>query len=217
MSLNADTPLTYCLVRDEFLHDLRAGHGAYTEACIFAAASIEGRAIAFHAMLRNGAQWKGLPLHAFCMRPCAPLPLEVLALWDCFSYAVVVNQYRYLKPLRCEVRCRDGEARAGKYLFTLDWFGEGYAEIPDQTKSAHLVALDSGHLAAMPNNRILWREPSWIQPMTGKPDYLVNTRAWSAETGAALVDGERYAYSTADERKAPVSFKHDPAGIIANL
>jgi len=82
--------------------------------------SIEGRAIAFHALLRNGAQWKGLPLHAFCTSPCDPLPLAELALWDCFSYDIVVNQYRFLKSLRCAVRLRSGTERAGKYLFTLD-------------------------------------------------------------------------------------------------
>jgi hypothetical protein len=213
MTLNADTPITYCLVRDEFLHDLKSGHGSYTECCIFAVSSIEGRAIGFHAMLRNGAQWKGLPLHAFCTKPCETMPLALLELWDCFSYGVVVNQYRFLKPLRCVVICRDGERRPGKYLFTVDWHGEGYAEIPDQTKSAHVVALDSGHLAAMPNNRIVWSEPSWIRPMTGKPDYLVNTHVWSAESGAAIADGERYAYAMADEGRPP-SFRHCPGGVI---
>lgn len=31
--LIADTPITYCLVRAEFLRDDKAGHGDYEEAC----------------------------------------------------------------------------------------------------------------------------------------------------------------------------------------
>lgn len=199
---NADlTAPIYCLIREEFLHDGRSSHGRFAEAMIIAACSIAGQALSFHVLLRNGALWHRRPIHSLCTKPCDPLPLAMLELWDCFSYDIQVKRYAALKPLRCAAILRDGSRAMGGYQFTVEWCGDGYAEIPDQVKCAHVIALDSGHLCAMPNNRVVWHEPSWITPMTGKPDYLVDTHIYRAEAGAdRLIDGERQFYTTAAER-----------------
>lgn len=189
-----DVPFTYCLVRDEFLHDQKQGHGEFTECCLIGVVALEGRAPMFTAMLRNGALWARLPLHAFCFAETGALPLSALCLWDALSYDVTVHQYAYLTTLRVDVFCGDGVTRAGEYLFTLDWCKSSYSEMPDQHKQHHLIKLDTGHIAAMPGNRLRWREPSWIRPYTGRPAYRVNTHSWTTEREKALVESERQFY-----------------------
>jgi hypothetical protein len=196
-----DTPFTYCYVRAEFLYDLKKGHGKYVEACIIGVVALEGRAPAFTVMLRNGALWARLPLHALTTMRCySPLPLTTLCLWDCLSYDVTVHQYSYLTTLIADVFCGDGEVRHGKYLFTLDWCKSSYSEMPDQHKQHHILALDTGHLAAMPGNRLRWHEPSWVQPFTQKPDYNVNTHEWTAERDKAIENSHKQFYNVAGEQ-----------------
>lgn len=193
--LIADAPFTYCLVRDEFLYDQDLERvGQYTEACIIGVVALEGRAPMFTAMLRNGALWARLPLHAFCFEPAAALPLYTLCLWDCLSYDVTVHEYAYLGTLRADVFCGDGQIRSGAYLFTLDWCKSPYSEMADQHKQHHLIRLDDGQIAAMPGNRLRWHEPSWVKPFTEKPGYKVVTSIWTTERDKAVVDADRWAY-----------------------
>lgn len=199
MYLIADVPYTYCLARAEFLRDDKAGHGDYEECCIFGVTALEGRLPSFQAMMKNGAQWARLPLHAFCTKECEPLPATALAMWDCLSYHVAVHEYRYLSTLACDVFCSDGVTRRGEYRLTLDWAESVYSETPDQHKCHHVVALESGHFAAMPNNRIRWHEPSWIKPFTDRPDYRVQTREFVAERERALRDAELMFYRAEGE------------------
>lgn len=192
--LVADAPFTYCLVRNEFLYNQKRGHGEYTEACIIGVVALEGRAPMFTAMLRNGAIWARLPIHAFCFEPCEPLPLSTLCLWDSLSYDVTVHQYAYLQTLRADVYLGDGDRRGGEYMFTLDWCKSSYSEMPDQHKQHHVFRLDSGQIAAMPGNRLRWYEPSWIKPYEGRPDYLVNTHEFTTEREKALINGDLQFY-----------------------
>ncbi len=198
MYLIADAPFTYALVRAEFLRDDKAGHGEFEECCIFGVTALEGRLPAFQAMMRNGAQWARLPVHAFCTKSCEPLPATALVMWDCLSYHVAVHAYGYLQTLACDVFCGDGETRAGTYLFTLDWAESAYSETTDQHKCHHVIALESGQIAAMPNNRIRWREPSWIRPFTERPDYRVQTREFVAERDRALLESDLMFYRSGE-------------------
>lgn len=212
--LIADIPYTYCLVRSEFLRDDKEGHGEFEDACIFGVTALEGRLPSFQAMMKNGAQWARLPLHAFCTKECEPLPASTLVLWDCLSYKIAVHEYRYLSTLVCDVFCGDGQMRRGTYMFTLDWAESDYSETPDQHKSHHVIELESGHIAAMPNNRIRWHEPSWIKPFESPPDYKVQTRTFTAERERALKDGERMFYRQEGEPAGPISImeRSNPKG-----
>jgi len=193
--LICDVPITYCLVRDEFLYDQKDGFGAFTECALIGAVGLPGRVPTFTAMLKNGALWARLPLHAFCVKPCDPLPVSTLCLWDCLSYDVTAHAYHFLGTLRADVFCCDGIERPGQYIFSLDWCRSEYAELPDQHKQHHLIALDEGQIAAMPGNRLRWHEPSWIKPFDERPKYKVNSHEWSAERSRALSDGGRWAYT----------------------
>jgi hypothetical protein len=108
---------------------------------------------------------------------------------------------------------KDRSKRSGRYLFTVDWFGSAYAESAGDGghKCAHVLALDCGCYAALPNNRILWADPATIdRPFASAPKYLTNTRIWRVEhdskwvtTGDGWDMGERTLESedATDERE----------------
>src|SRR5690606_8048042 len=109
---------------------------------------------------------------------------------------LAVHQYRYLSTLRVDVWPRGAEpfGEKGTYLFTLDWAEGDYPEMPDQHKQHHVIALDSGHICAMPGNRLRWHEPSWIKPFKEIPPYRVQTREFVAEREIPVKDGDFVTY-----------------------
>jgi hypothetical protein len=48
------------------------------------------------------------------------------------------------------------------YLFTVDWYKNGYSDEPSDYKCGHILVSDDGYLLCQPNNRILWRDSNWI-------------------------------------------------------
>lgn len=103
---------------------------------------------------------------------------------------------------------RDHEPLPGTYLWTIDWCADpldtSCAEIPQEHKCAHIIALDNGCYAAQPNNRILWREPSFIvEPLEpgGKnwpPTFKTNRQTWSVEGNWTTSADDNYFYGTRD-------------------
>ncbi len=185
--LNIDIPEFDALIRKEFLYDQRRGHGKYEEVEVFGLASIEGRAIGFHCLTRKGAQLARIPIHALCWKPCARQPLDHLELWDCFSYYPSAHEFHTLSGLRVRAWLKDRKCYWGRYMFTIDWAKSPNAESVGEGghKNAHVIKLDNGNFAALPNNRLFWHEASFItQPFKKFPDYITNTRVWECE-GAA--------------------------------
>jgi hypothetical protein len=209
--INADIPPLKCFVRREFLFDLQEGHGEFEPAYAFGIASLRARAIGWHVMTNRGAQVARLPIHALVHKEDAPnLSLPTLELWDCFGYSVGVKQFAYLKGVRANALCGDGTWRKGEYLFTIDWCGGdadldvSFSELPDEHKNAHVLRLDCGCFAALPNNRIEWIEGSFItNPLdlenTGHPGYRVNTHTWSVEGDWRTEDSDAYFYKTTED------------------
>lgn len=203
MFLNADIPHFYCFLRNEYLYDLRQGHGEFTPAAVFQVTSIPPRALMFTCMLENGAQIARLPINAFVHKTDAPddLPLDWLELWGALSYEIAVNQVAFLKDLLCAVVLKDGRWYQGRYMMTFDWCGSAYSEDPGEGgfKTAHLVKLDNGCFALQPNNRMRWYEPSFItKPFPERPDYITNSHMWFAEHKDkwATDDSDAYFYKT---------------------
>ncbi len=185
-TLNADIPPLECFVRERYLHNLDAGRTGFLPCVAFSVASVPGRAIGFQVMLDCGAAYERVPISALCQRrDVAEEPLEDLELWDCLSYEVAVHEYAFLGGLRCEARKRSGKSEAGRYLFTIDWYASRYADgVGDLGhKAAHVIALDGGNFAALPNNRIRWHEAAFITaPFPRRPDWQVARTAFSCET-----------------------------------
>ena len=205
MYLNANIPQFFCFVRKEFLYNLQDHHGEFEPAYAFGVRSVQCKAIGFHVGLDNGAVFWNLPIHALVHKTDAPnIPLDFLELWDCFGPNFSVTQFTFLKELRCDVILKDRSVVQGVYMFTIDWSSTDpgevdvtFSEIPQEHKCAHIIKLDNGLYAAQPNNRILWRQSSFIvkrsEPL---PDYKINTHKWVCEYNPRWVteDSDRFHY-----------------------
>lgn len=126
---------------------------------------------------------------------------------NCFSYNVTVTDFNWLHEMRVKVVLRDRQVFDGTYMFTVDWYGNNDSEEPgdDGHKNAHVIRLDCGCIAAQPNHRIIWYEPSMIvnpyQIEQGeRPDFLINTYKWKCEIDSrwATEDSYRMFYDDLD-------------------
>jgi hypothetical protein len=200
--LSINIPHFHCLLRKEYLYNLQDHFGEFVPCSVFGVTSIPARAITFTCMVNNGAQVARLPISAFCWKETEPQPLEILELWDCFSYDVTAIEYEYLRGLRASTFLKDKVWYDGEYMFTLDWYGSPSAEGNGEGgyKTAHIIKLDTGNFAAQPNNRICWYEPATIvkpyKEDVSKPDYKVNEQTWKCEGQSKWFtsDDDKYFY-----------------------
>lgn len=202
-TLNASAPQhLYGLVCREILYRLDPKMAGQYESCvIFGVTSIPGRALHFSVMCESGAQFARVPLHM--IRWIAPgrdaRPLGELQCWDSYGWSFSVTQYEYLREMVCDYRTPDGEIVPAHYWFTLDHTDNSYSQAPEQHKCYHLLLLDdgSGQIAAQPNNRILWRDKSFIRAGQHPLDYRVmHPTTWHAERGRS--DPQATAYTRDD-------------------
>lgn len=180
----------YGWVDQGILRGVAADTGEYERCVIFGVTSIPSRALHFSILCESGAQWARIPLHK--LRHEKPTSERVhdlpqLQTWDCHGWDFAVVQYEYLREMGCHYKTRDGEMIPAAYWFTLDHTDNGYSQYPPEHKCYHMLLLEdgSGQIAAQPNNRILWRDDSFVRP---KPalvaEYrVVPEKTWHAELG----------------------------------
>ena len=159
--MNADIPYLKCFVRGSFI-----ANGGLEEAYAFGIQSIPGRALGFHVMLKSGAHYRNVPIHAITTRASTARPLTDCQLWDCFSAKPVVTVFSYLRDHEAECFLRSCKV-AGHYLFTVDWLPDswerpGFTMTPEQNKCAHVLELSDGNLVALPTNRIAWKDGYFV-------------------------------------------------------
>ncbi len=203
-TLNISIPRFYCLLRKEFLYDGKHHHGEYVKVCVFGIASLHGRALGFHILTESGATFWRLPIHALCHVAGAPImPLDHLQIWDCFSYDVTATCFDRLSEIRLRAYLKDKHWYDGRYLFTIDWYNSEDAEEAGEGghKCAHLIALDNGNYAALPNNCLQWLDPAFVTPYQQRPDFLINTHTWKVEQGGITTD--EYSYEMKPSEPSP--------------
>lgn len=199
----ADIPYLPCLVRLPFISRACGLENAYA----FGIRSYPGRCLGFEVMLKSGAHYRNVPIHAICTRPDAdPRPLGDCQMWDCFTARPLVHVYRYLEEHEAVCLLRSGQ-QGGKYLFTVEWApddrGPGFTHIPDQNKCGHVLELDDGNLACLPTNCVAWRDAYFIgpNPEPWKKCYRVQEEVWQAEDSANDVSGRTALFYTADRQE----------------
>lgn len=198
-----DIPPIEGYVREEYLRNMRDGHGNFHEAIIFGFDSIPGNVPLFHCLLPDGGIFSRLPISAFCWKECNPVSLHNLVLWDSFSYYPNVSIYDLFKAKRIKYVDREKTERWGKYLFTIDWAHENtqmidtsFSEAAGQHKTGHVIQLDDGNYAIQPNNRVLIKEPSFCTSKNFKVKRLLHTHKWTVEDAEKwrLSDNDDYHY-----------------------
>ena len=151
----------------------------------FAIASIDGRALSFHVELDSGAIYGRIPIHALLWKKTEEQQMEMkeLQVYDCMSYYVGSITYDFLSDRRCNVWIPSKKKYvSGKYHTTIDWAFSSSSEAPTIYKSAALVLLDNGQIAAQPNNRIVWKDPL-PEDFDPPKDLKVTTKNYKIETG----------------------------------
>jgi hypothetical protein len=195
--MNADIPYLKCFVRGSYISDSDGLEEAYA----FGIQSIPGRALGFHVMLKSGAHYRNVPIHAICTQESPGRKLWDCQLWDCFSSKPVVTVFSYLRDHEAECYLRSGKV-AGNYLFTVDWLPDtwerpGFTMSPEQNKCAHVLELADGNLCALPTNRIAWKDGYFVgsHPSPKGKGYTVQQDTYHAETSAWDVSkDDRYFY-----------------------
>lgn len=162
----------------------------YERCVIFGVTSIPSRALHFSILCESGAQWARIPLHK--LRHEKPTSeriheLPQLQSWDCHGWDFCAVQYEYLREMGCKFKTRDGEMVSGSYWFTLDHTDNGYSQYPPEHKCYHVLLLDdgSGQIAAQPNNRIVWRDDSFVRENQEQLSTyrVMPEKTWHAELG----------------------------------
>lgn len=201
--MNANTPYLECYVPDSFLYQDSSKSG-FTYGYIFGAKSQINQPLRFHVQLETGAVYWSIPIHYLHSRPIPSpkLTLPHLQVWDCQSNHIESSIFTFLKDRRVDIRTFDNQWFRGSYRFTLD-NGEGnydhmtvgYSDHPD-TKVYHIIDLEVGRFAAIPNNHLRWHNSDFIKPydLTNPPKYRSNQELLSCEQ-ANYTTTDQYFYN----------------------
>lgn len=154
------------------------------DAVWFGLSAIPGRAWGCIVMLKCGAIYRNLPLHALAYgdQPVADWGIAEAQRWDSFGWDFTTTEFDYLRGLDCRVWIASRKVwEIGSYLFTADFYGDGYSMCPSQTKSHHFIALENGRFTCVPGNNVLWSEASFTNP-NEKPTWLrTQATVWHGE------------------------------------
>ena len=179
----ADIPTPfYCYIRNEFLYDQQKGHGEFTPCLAYGLSALPSRAWGLSILLNNGAMVQHVPLHALTFNPDSEHthPLDHLQVWSCYGWDFATHEYDALKEIPVRVYMK-GEWENGKYLFTAAPYGDHFSLAPDQHKHFNFVQLDCGAVGALPGNRMLAFDSSFVELATERPKYVTNTHYWYVE------------------------------------
>jgi len=205
-NLSSSTPSIELLVRNQFLYNQKEGFDKYTPGWLVGVRTIKGYATTFYVLLNNGVLFTGLPIHALCSKPSKPMDLQELEMWDSISYDHSVLQFDFLKSMSCQVLLKDKKVYDGKYVFSIDFSSQSglsnISETPNEWKVFHFIKLENGNFALYPQNRILFKDASFINPTDPSTiKYQVNTQEWFSENGNKWTVSNDYDYLYGVEKK----------------
>jgi hypothetical protein len=152
--VHADIPPVKTFLRGEYLYDMDLSHaGEFVPCTAFAISSYEGSAPTFKVLLADGTVFSYVPPSALIDKdkPSGDvLELADLAYHNCPSGDVCVCTFAELAgPVSAFLR-RQGKWMGGTYLFTIDWY--------TGNDLLHLIALDNGQYAFLPNHKVKFRD-----------------------------------------------------------
>lgn len=182
-------PYFEVLVRKEYTRDMRSGHGAYLKAKAFAVWCRRSRMLGFQVLFigedekykfipTGGAMFASVPIEALCWKPCRKLPAKAIAPWDVFSETFTVVTLDLIDRVRAFVLPR---RLPGRYMFTVDFTRSDLADDPEQHKQLHVIRLDGGQFAAVPNNRLLVSDPAFFRVTEKPPGFIPMSKVFKAE------------------------------------
>lgn len=186
-TLTASLPQHYYgWVDSRFTHGMDESYKGELEECvILAITSRPSRALHFEIMTKSGAKWANAPLHlVYWEKPTAPAhKLSDLQCWDCHGWNFALFSIEYLREMQCDYLTPSRELIPARYGFTLDHTDNGFSLYPPEHKNYNILFLEdgSGQIAAMPNNRIFYKDNSFVKRPKEFDYKVVNTAIYHAE------------------------------------
>lgn len=155
-----DIPFTKAFVKNSFLFKNENDY-QLTPCYLFAATPLLNRPLLFTIHTEHGALFSRVPLkHLFHKPVDAHYNNELLEPWGSLGERLSVLQHRYLKDYSVKTKTV-GDAR---YLMTFSWLPTGaFEEDPEQSKDLHLLALENGQFALLPNNSCLFLDKHFTE------------------------------------------------------
>ena len=161
--LNGEVTPFKALVRRSHFTKREEDASQYDAVYVFGLQSVAGRILTFHVMTDYGMVRSRVPIsELFWKVPQEDVPYHYKQLWDCFGESVSVVRYGFLEGKRCEVLLKDKSKVWATYVFTVDWWDNGYSEEPSDYKCGHVLRCDAGYYLCQPNNRLFWRDSNWV-------------------------------------------------------
>lgn len=137
------------MVRNEYLLDLKDGHGVYQPCEVFAVSSYPGHALTFNVMIDGKYLYHYLPVMALCSKTGPSLSFTDSTYFNCPSGELSVKTFDSLKEVECQVFNRDGTRRCGgTYRTTFDWFLDN--------ELCHLIEQDDGNYSLVPSHKLIF-------------------------------------------------------------
>jgi len=175
-------PYFHALLRSEYTKNLKAGFGDYLDVLAVGIRCQRGVSLQFQVWITDGEGAGGMflvPIEALCTKECPQLPTAQLQPWDSFGSTFSVSRMDLFHRQRCYVLPKREPAR---YQFTIDFVGNDLSEDPEQHKMLHIVAFDSGHIGAFPNNRLLIHDPAFFDDVCKeRPNFEALAKEFTGE------------------------------------
>lgn len=165
-------PYFRCLVRREFTTNLKRHKGKYLPAIAVGVRMQRGLSIYFQVWFQEyaaGAMFL-VPIQAICFKPLPQPHPNVVQPWDVFSPHFTCARIELFHRRRAYLQPGNLE---GRYLMSFDFTGNELADDLEQHKHLHLIRMDRGWLAAVPNNRVLIEDMAYLDKGATKerPDF----------------------------------------------
>jgi hypothetical protein len=177
---NQNLPPIEVHIWNKFLFDNDSNQEGKTQGHLVSVRARQNQALQFSVLLETGALFTGLPANAITFRADCfnkQLNLQDSQMWDCVSDDIEVFCIESLRYAECEV-IGDQIASSGKYLFTVDFVGEGYSRHPTHWKQLHAVQTLTGDFLLYPQYRILFLDKALCSRNSEMPNYKANTTQW---------------------------------------
>lgn len=112
--------------------------------------------------------------------------VELVQPWDTFSSDFTVHEFGLWKRGNAQLLNVRGiepwpERLDARYLFTVDFKGNALADCPQQHKSLHVLQVEQGWIAGVPNNRVISVDEAFEKPCAELPRFESLEYLYAAE------------------------------------
>lgn len=155
-------PFFKCRVRREFTVNLTDHRGEFLDGIVVGVRMQRGLSVYFQVWLQDGPGAGAmflLPIQAVVHKECELPEARLIQPWDVFSSDFTCCRIDLFHRSRAYLL---PDRNPGRYIMSFDFIGSELAEFLEQHKQLHLIAMDGGWFAAVPNNRVLIDDPAFL-------------------------------------------------------